>query len=695
MVTNKKLLWSLAALPILAACSSDGNLGGSPDPIQGVDGVYMTVTLDPSGRLGTRSQTSGDNASNDGVEIGSDEENALKSVLIVIADRQNKFITSSVVPSADGKGTITSGTVGGNNVEYKTTARFEKTDIASYYDAAGADGKVNVYVFCNPTGAFLYAMENVASGSTEWVDFEWKASDHPSALWNPANGFPMSNVSVAPRELPSKLKAWENYSEAETAFDLSGVNSSGTDDEVDNLSNNRGSIPVHRMAARIDFRDGSQVDTYDAEGNLISNGVKGTPFTYGVVTNAAGETIVNCELYAMALTNMSNSQYYLGRVSDNGLLTGANYQLCGPERAWFNNAGGNYVVSTNAQAKYDEIKSNFDSYFEYPFFSPEGLVQSKGSGWDWIRCDQVVKDGAPKDNYVSGDYNKSFNVWRYLAENTIPGPANKQINSQSTGVVFKSRMLPTSHLNDAGSDKWENMLYDVLNYEQTNVGAGKLLHKDADADPILYSLSGKSLYVTWENVREVALSDAGFDETKGAEQILDRKAPMYRLCYGEGGVGTVQAGDAEFVDDLDADQTSVNYLWQKWQDAMNGNKTAAEIEAAKKAFKKAATEHGFILYQSSLDQETGKWGYYCYYYYWNRHNDNQNDNVMGPMEFGVVRNNVYKLSVVRLSQLGHPRIPENDPDDPKPDDPDEKSEVYMKVTIDVIPWVVRINNIGF
>ena len=68
---------------------------------------------------------------------------------------------------------------------------------------------------------------------------------------------------------------------------------------------------------------------------------------------------------------------------------------------------------------------------------------------------------------------------------------------------------------------------------------------------------------------------------------------------------------------------------------------------------------------------------------------------MGPMEFGVVRNNVYKLAVTDINRLGHPRISENDPDPVDPDDPDEKDDVYLTLSVEVLPWVVRINNIEF
>lgn len=101
------------------------------------------------------------------------------------------------------------------------------------------------------------------------------------------------------------------------------------------------------------------------------------------------------------------------------------------------------------------------------------------------------------------------------------------------------------------------------------------------------------------------------------------------------------------------DVNSPNYLWHEW----NG---AGKTDDALQLFKKAATKNGITLYQSSEDD--GDWGYYCYYFYWNRHDNNDNAGVMGDMEFAVVRNNVYKLAVTKINRLGHPRLSENDPD---------------------------------
>ena len=98
---------------------------------------------------------------------------------------------------------------------------------------------------------------------------------------------------------------------------------------------------------------------------------------------------------------------------------------------------------------------------------------------------------------------------------------------------------------------------------------------------------------------------------------------------------------------------------------------------------------GFTSYVYETD------GYYAYYYYWNRHNDNNDNTNMGKMEFAVVRNNVYKLCVDTIAKFGHPGPGGADPDPVDPTDPDEQGEYYFSVSVKVVPWVVRVNHIGW
>lgn len=99
----------------------------------------------------------------------------------------------------------------------------------------------------------------------------------------------------------------------------------------------------------------------------------------------------------------------------------------------------------------------------------------------------------------------------------------------------------------------------------------------------------------------------------------------------------------------------------------------------------SAQRNGFKAYVP----DAGKNTYTMYYFYYNRHNSNGNNSQMGENEFGVVRNNVYKLQVTTCGSLGEPESPEN------PDNPDEEEKAYFTVSCHVMPWTVRINNIEF
>lgn len=75
-------------------------------------------------------------------------------------------------------------------------------------------------------------------------------------------------------------------------------------------------------------------------------------------------------------------------------------------------------------------------------------------------------------------------------------------------------------------------------------------------------------------------------------------------------------------------------------------------------------------------------GYRCYYTYWIRHQDDYKNTVMGVMEFAVVRNNLYRILISDVSGLGDAKV------DVDPDLPNE-GQAYLKVVLNVKPWIVR------
>lgn len=689
------LFMAVVAMGGFSACSDDepnNNQGQNGQNGADGEGVYMSLTVKMPSADGSRSTTVTPGQSNDGTEVGTKEENNVSNVLIVLAKSDdNSFIVAGEVMK-DGLTAIPTAN------SYKTVVKMQKTNLNNYYAKQGFSRYVNIFVFCNPTQELKDAIDACDLGNTDWYNTVCnvkqkgngsEATDVTAVnngIWSD-NNFLMSNVTIDTRALPATINDWDAYKTINTAFDFSGVNQAGQDTEVDNSTTaGRGPVKVLRAVARFDFKDGSNQAADWTEGMKAN--------TYNVVRDKDGYTLVQVELNRMSLANMSNKFYYLPRVSDNGTPSGTNFALCGAETE------ENYLVGPYWSEFATGVSNNFDTYFNFAFFNSTGTDYNRNN-WYTSRIVDVL--GGKGDLYEGPDHNGNahtpgtYKVWRYATPNLIPGGTENQKNGITTAVIFEGRMIATEACNgtaDHPVDEYVQMMYDYMNGKN-----GKSLTGNPSLDPILYSFSG-SLYFTWNNVVAAAIAaSVTFDDKATDEEgkplgytvitNVNRSEPLYVAVFGNGGMGTFTYDGETFVDPDDAtlkpSETSANALWNKWQ----ANKTS-ENELA---MRNAIVGQGFGIYQSST--VGGVAGYYCFYFYWNRHNDNLQNGVMGPMEFAVVRNNVYKLAVTGIKQLGHPRLPGNDPDSPTPGTPDESDDVYLTVTCDVVPWVVRLNNIEF
>lgn len=647
----------MLAMCTIAGCS-DNELNGGNEP--GVypghpeDAVYMNVNIQlPVGGKNTRSETDSDKdddygTSTDGTEVGKDYENKVNGVLIVLADASNNFIAAGEHNSLP---VVREGIV-------NTTQKINKSALATYYGSngtleAGKD-QVNLYVFCNPTMELKQIFEKSGTDS-KWIDeiatLEEKTNGTATgaAVWGGNDhkaGFLMATASSRDinKQIPKNFTDWDNFTTENNAFDFSGKNTLSNGTEIDNTGNRN--IRVERVVARFDFKDGSPSKDQ----------------TY-VIAEKDDKPTLKVKLNKMALINMSKHFYYLRRVSGNGLADNGladnglpnKVEICGTE--YDSGQSWNYVVDTDAEQKKGDINASypFADYFNFCLGHQDNNTWSidetaRDQWYTSLISDVIKKDEDNDDKWNNNHSRDGYRIWRYATENTIPG-MNKQENGISTGIVFKGKIQVTTDAPQA--------LQDAI-----NKATG-----DSNADAILYAYSNQ-LYVSWTEVREAALDATANEEFKKAVFGTPKNTPSE----------TVYSDDTE----------SPDHLWNIWHNEKNHNDAAALS-----AFKKVATnkDHQFTLYQSSKDGNDA--GYYCYYFYWNRHNDNGNNGVMGPMEFAVVRNNVYKLSVVDINRLGHPRLSENDPDPVDPGTPDEKGDIYLKLSVEVLPWVVRINDIEF
>lgn len=78
----------------------------------------------------------------------------------------------------------------------------------------------------------------------------------------------------------------------------------------------------------------------------------------------------------------------------------------------------------------------------------------------------------------------------------------------------------------------------------------------------------------------------------------------------------------------------------------------------------------------------------CYYPYWIKHIPS-NDVAEDVMEFGIVRNNVYKVTVTSIQGVGKDGVTEDIITDTETDDP---TTVLLNVKLSIKPWTVRTNS---
>ncbi|MEI3917068.1 Mfa1 family fimbria major subunit [Bacteroides hominis] len=78
----------------------------------------------------------------------------------------------------------------------------------------------------------------------------------------------------------------------------------------------------------------------------------------------------------------------------------------------------------------------------------------------------------------------------------------------------------------------------------------------------------------------------------------------------------------------------------------------------------------------------------CYYPYWIKHIPSENT-AEDVMEFGIVRNNVYKVTVTGIQGVGKDGVTEDIITDTETDDP---TTVLLNVKLSIKSWIVRTNN---
>lgn len=397
---------------------------------------------------------------------------------------------------------------------------------------------------------------------------------------------------------------------------------------------NLGTVRVERIACRFDFKE-TKIGT-------------NAPNVYPITEQVSDELIANITLDGLSLFNEAKQFYFLPRMSADGTMTDA--KICGVETPL------NYVVSPNFAAKtlfakngeYSEISNK---YFYNLNTLPSEYVFTPFS--DLKEDDNHDSDRNP--TWPNGQITdpEGYHIWRYATENTIP-QADAQKYGITTGVVFRGEITASS----AEGVTAANFAADIATGEPVYAFRQNINNMHAPVSIMLGSAKRVYDYSKTHNTSMIR------------DQFLKAFAAGYFTVKVNGTALAVTATADEIFNTPEGAEVVVT-------GAANNTDFAADFN------------FGFVVYTSTPDAN-GANHYYCYYYYYNRHNDNGDNSAMGIMEFATVRNNIYKLKVDNVLKFG---VPGDTP--PPPPHDDEDPDIYFKVSVQVLDWVVRINNIIF
>ena len=395
-----------------------------------------------------------------------------------------------------------------------------------------------------------------------------------------------------------------------------------------------GTVSVERVACRFDFQS-TTVEGQD-EANL-----------YPINDMVSGKEVAMIEINGMSLFNEAVEYYYLPRVSDNGLNNGA--IISGRETP------SNWVVSPLASEKSTFIPNVIATSTLTPALSQNYFAQLSVNPANMTYTDISSLSQNDNDGWT-GSAGTSYKIWRYATENTQPAVATqtqgnyKQVNLLTTGVMFRGEIKKST----------------------ANTTAAKTIAAAMTAGQTLYAYSQEAADDINANRTTIMLGSA-MDVWKYADT---HNTSSIRTEF----IAAVRSGYFKLYSDEDATQ----------QITVDDGADAATAEAVifgdnVKAVAGSTSNTGDYNHFVAYTPTNGH--YYVYYPYYNRHNDNDNPALMGIMEFATVRNNVYKLAVENVVQFGLPG------DVPPPPNDDEDPEVFFKVSVQVLDWVVRVNNI--
>ena len=336
----------------------------------------------------------------------------------------------------------------------------------------------------------------------------------------------------------------------------------------------------------------------------------------GATVSIVGAALVN---------NLTAGSYVLKRVSPDATASSVSY--LGPETAdATTGAGTNYVIDPYTKQKSDPaaVKRYYGTWYA-DYATPD----VNPTFWSGLTRPGTALEGA--------DDNAGYLRIGYTLENTA-APAD---SAARTGIVFRAQFAPqgvTGYTQGQTFFTYGGVIYASMERLMTAVYG--------TASPVEKTFTTAD---TWQTVLDYAAATLLPSDPSGYPDWL-----------------TAQAADQDPNAALTADEAA-RLGWKAYMRAVCGYENNPEAGGADRV----AINLGGVNTRAAL--RTGGVRTYadgqCYYTYWLRHAADGDDTKASPMEYAVVRNNVYKVDVTSIYSLGG--------DVPGEDDHNLVIEVYV------------------
>ncbi len=303
---------------------------------------------------------------------------------------------------------------------------------------------------------------------------------------------------------------------------------------------------------------------------------------------------------AALVNNLTAGSYIIKRVADD--VNGTNLSYLGDETADENGAATNYVLDPWTASKNGNL---YGTWF---------MNGSSDPNWwaGYVQPGTSVSDGAETWQRIG-----------YTLENTTAADAAG--SDYSTGVVFKAKFNPQGVANYTDGETF--FAYGTKIYaSMEDMMAGFYGSKFDDLDNI-------TSCATWGDVKQFITSTLLTNDPSGYNKYLEG------LAEGK--------DDSETVSDASS-LTWSNYMKNECGYSKDENGKVV-LDQNDKVTRIALQPYGTRTYEDAT----------CYYTWWVRHSNDNDDTKKGIMEYAIVRNNIYKLTVNSVYSLGG-EVPEEE-----------------------------------